>query len=53
MVLSEEISREVGRVEIWKWHIIMAWVMIRKQLACVMGRTDSRGGHILPGMREP
>ena len=35
MVLSEEIGKEVVRVEQWKVRIIMAWVMIRKQLVCV------------------
>ena len=36
IVISEEISTEVVRVEIWKGRIIMAWAMIRKQLVCLM-----------------
>ena len=47
-VISEEISKEVVRVERWKGRIIMAWAMIRKQLVCVMsvygpqtGRTEA------------
>ena len=36
IVISEEISKEVVRVERWNGRIIMAWAMIRKQLVCVM-----------------
>ena len=48
MVISEEISKEVVRVERWKGRIIMAWAMIRKQRVCLMsvyrpqtGRTEA------------
>ena len=48
IVISEEIIKEVVRVERWKGRIIMAWAMIRKQLVCVMsvygpqtGRTEA------------
>ena len=48
IVISEEISKEVVRVERWKGRIIMAWAMISKQLVCVMsvygpqtGRTEA------------
>ena len=48
IVISEEISKEVVRVERWKGRIIMAWAMNRKQLVCVMsvygpqtGRTEA------------
>ena len=44
IVLSEEISKEIVRVE-----IIVAWAMIRKQLVCLMfvyrpqaGRTEAK-----------
>ena len=35
-MISEEISKEVDRVERWNGRIIMAWATIRKQLVCVM-----------------
>ena len=48
IVISEEISKEVVRVERWKGRIIMAWAMIRKLLVCIMsvcgpqtGRTEA------------
>ena len=48
IVISEEISKEVVRVERWNGRIIMAWAIIRKQLVCVMsvygpqtGRTEA------------
>ena len=47
IVISEEISKEVVRVERWKGRIIVAWVMIRKQLVCVYVRvwaTDGKDG---------
>ena len=34
--VSEEISKTMDRVERWKGRIVMAWLMIRKQLMCVM-----------------
>ena len=36
IVISEEISKEFVRVEMWKGRIIVAWARIRKQLVCVM-----------------
>ena len=48
IVISEEISKEVARVERWNGLIIMTWAIIRKQLVCVMavygpqaGRTEA------------
>ena len=48
IVISEQISKEVVRVDRWKGRIIMAWAMIRIQLVCVMsvygphtGRTEA------------
>ena len=34
-MISEEISKEVVRVERWKGRIIMPWTTIRKQLVCL------------------
>ena len=34
--LSEEISKTVVRVERWKGRMAMAWLIIRKQIMCVM-----------------
>ena len=46
--MTEEISKEVVRVEKWRGRIIMAWAILRKQLICVMyvygpqtGRTEA------------
>ena len=36
IVVSEEISKTVVRVERWKQRIVMAWLMIRKEMMCVM-----------------
>ena len=36
IIVSEEISKTVVRVERWKGRIVMAWLMIRKQIMCVM-----------------
>ena len=36
IIVSEEISKTVVRVERWKGRIVMAWLIIRKQLMCVM-----------------
>ena len=36
IIVSEEISKTVVRVERWKGRIVMAWLMIRKQMMCVM-----------------
>ena len=48
IIVSDEISKTVVRVERWKGRIVMAWLIIRKQLMCVMsvygpqtGRTDA------------
>ncbi|KAI0242212.1 Serine/threonine-protein kinase Nek10 [Lamellibrachia satsuma] len=48
IIVSEEISKTVVRVDRWKGHIVMAWLIIRKQLMCVMsvygpqtGRTEA------------
>ena len=48
IVISEQFSKEVVRVDRWKGPIIMAWAMIRIQLVCVMsvygphtGRTEA------------
>ncbi|KAI0218475.1 hypothetical protein LSAT2_029827 [Lamellibrachia satsuma] len=36
IIVSEEISKTVVRVERWKGRIVMTWLMIRKQMMCVM-----------------
>ena len=36
IIVSEEISKTVVRVETWKGRMVMAWLMIRKQMMCVM-----------------
>ena len=36
IIVSEEISKTVVRVERWKGRKVMAWLMIRKQMMCVM-----------------
>ena len=36
IIVSEEISKTVVRLERWKWRIVMAWLIIRKQMMCVM-----------------
>ena len=48
IIVSEEISKTVVRVERWKGRIVMAWLIIRKQIMCVMsvyvpqtGRTEA------------
>ena len=48
IIVSEEISKTVVRVERWKGRIVMAWLMTRKQMMCVIyvfgpqtGRTEA------------
>ena len=48
IIVNEEISKEVVRVERWQGRIIAVWMMIRQQLVCVicvygpqMGRMDA------------
>ena len=36
IIVSEENSKTVVRVERWKQRIVMAWLMIRKEMMCVM-----------------
>ena len=36
IIVSEEISKTVVRVERWKGRIVMAWLTIRKQMMCAM-----------------
>ena len=36
IIISEEVSKQVIRVERWKGRIIMAWVVILRQMAYVM-----------------
>ena len=36
IIVSEEISKTVVGVERWKGRIMMAWLIIRKQMMCVM-----------------
>ena len=36
IIVSEEISKTVVSVERWKGRIVMAWLMIWKQMMCVM-----------------
>ena len=36
IVVSEEISKTVVKVERWKVRIVMVWLMIRKEIICVM-----------------
>ena len=36
VIVSEEISKTVVRLERWKGRIVMAWLIIRKQMMCVM-----------------
>ena len=36
IIVPEKISKTVVRVERWKGRIVMAWLMIRKQMICVM-----------------
>ena len=42
IIVSEEIGKTVVRVERWKWHIVMAWLMIRKQIMYVYGPQTRR-----------
>ena len=48
IIMNEEISKEVVRVERWQGGIIAVWMMIRQQLVCVIcvygpqtGRTEA------------
>ena len=36
IIVSEETSKTVVSVERWKGRVVMAWLMIRKQMMCVM-----------------
>ena len=36
IIVSKEISKMVVRVERWKGRIVMAWLIIREQMMCVM-----------------
>ena len=36
IVVSEAISKEVIRVERWEGRILMAWLMVRGQMVCIM-----------------
>ena len=47
IIASEEISKDVVRVERWQRRINVAWMMVKKQLVCIMfvhgpqtGRTE-------------
>ena len=46
IIVSEEISKTVVRVERWKGRIVMAWLMIRKHVICVVcvRATDGKDG---------
>ena len=48
VIVSEEISREVVRVERWNGRAIAVWIIVQKQLMCVIsvygpqtGRTEA------------
>ena len=45
-MLAEEIGKEVVRVERWKGRIIIAWVMKRKQLVCVISVYGQQAGRM-------
>ena len=36
IIVSEKISKDVVRVERWQGRIIVAWMMVKKQLVCIM-----------------
>ena len=36
IITSEEISKDVERVERWQRRITVAWMMVKKQLLCIM-----------------
>ena len=46
IIVSEKISKDVVREEIWQGRIIVAWVMVNKQLVCItleeIGDTEHR-----------
>ena len=44
--MSEKISKTVVRVERWKWRIVMAWPIVRKQMMCVMYVYGPRTGRM-------
>ena len=46
IIVSEEISKTVVRVERWKGRIVMAWLMIRKQMMCVMSVYRTQTGRM-------
>ena len=46
IIVSEEISKTVVRVERWKRRIVMAWLIIRKQMMCVMSVYGPRTGRM-------
>ena len=52
IVISEEICKEVDRVERWNGLIIMAWATIRKQLVCVMNVYGPHTGWTKAGKQE-
>ena len=37
IIMSEKISKQVVRVERWEGRIVMAWVVIQRQMACCVG----------------
>ena len=36
IIVSEEISKQVVRVEIWEGRIVMRWLVMLRQMVCVM-----------------
>ena len=59
IIVSEEISKTVIRVERWKGRIVMAWLMTRKHMVCVMsvfgpqtGRMEAEKEEFMMGLVE-
>ena len=44
IIVSEKISKEVVRVESWQGRIIVAWVMVKKQIVCIMSVYGAQTG---------
>ena len=51
IIVSEENSKTVVRVERWKQRIVMAWLMIRKEMMCVMSVYGPQTGRMEVGER--